>query len=60
MIVGYKADLTIEEQLQSLRDNIQLALNEQQMLIDKIQKTTIALSDATDELSQRVTALEQG
>lgn len=60
MIVGYKADLTIEEQLRSLRDNIQLALNEQQMLIDKIQKTTIALSDATDELSQRVTALEQG
>ena len=60
MIIGYKADLTIEEQLRSLRDNIQLALNEQQMLIEKIQKTTNALSDAEDELSQRVTALEQG
>lgn len=52
MIVGYKSDLTLDEQLQSFRDNVQLALNEQQMLIDQIQKSI-------EVLKERISSLEE-
>lgn len=43
MIIDYNRDPTItpEEQIKSLRDNVQLALDEQQMLLDNLSKSLL-------------------
>ena len=62
MIIGYKADAntTLEEQIRSLRDNVQLALNEQNMLIDQLQKSLLnAFGVDMSEIQSSITSFAE-